>query len=116
MVWLLIEITDQVAEILHDKAGATSAEEALAATETKIDRCLRQSAVTAARNVKYLLDPQEADLFIAAIVLELWEVLIQGALTTEIQESQILKIETGIQPNPSTENSLRRLIPSLIRS
>jgi len=62
-VWLLIEITDQAVR-------AALAEEALAASSAQIGRCLRQSAVNAARNVKYPLNPQEANLFIAEIVLE----------------------------------------------
>ena len=105
-----------MADLPRGKAGATSAEEALMATEAETGRCLRQPAVTAARNVKYPLSPQEVSLFIAETVLEPWEVLIQGALATEAQESQILTMEAEVQPNPSIENSLRHLMPSLIRS
>lgn len=68
--WLLIETTDRVVDLPRDKAGATSEEEALMATEEKTDRCLRQPAATAAKNVKYPLSPQEASLFIAATALE----------------------------------------------
>ena len=52
------------------KAGATSTEEVLVTTEAETGRCLRQPAVAAARNVKYPLNPQEANLFIAETVLE----------------------------------------------
>ena len=62
-VWLLIEITDQVA------AGGLLAEEDLM-TEAQTGRCLRQPAVTAEKNAKYPLSPQEVSLFIAETVLE----------------------------------------------
>ena len=69
-VWLLIEITDQAAGLPRGKAGATSAEEVLMAVEAETDRCLKQPAVTAARNVKYHLSLQAVSLFIAETVLE----------------------------------------------
>ena len=53
-VWLLTETTDHV-------AGETLAEK---------DKCLKQSAVTAAKNAKCHLSPQAASLFIAGIVFE----------------------------------------------
>ncbi len=62
-LWLLIEITDRM-------AGEISAEEVSVAIEVQIDRCLRQPAVTAAKNAKCHLSPQAASLFIAGIVFE----------------------------------------------
>ena len=100
-VWLLVEITDQA-------AGETLAEEALVAIEVQIDRCLRQPAVTAEKNVKCHSNQQAASLFIAGIVFELWEeILIQGA-TTEAHQGQILAITTEVRPIPSIKNNLKR--------
>src|SRR3989344_2806009 len=59
--WLLTDITDQ--------AGEISAEKVLA-IEVQIDRCLKQPAATAAKNVKCHLSQQVASLFIAETVLE----------------------------------------------
>jgi len=69
-VWLLIEVTDQVAGLPRGKAGAALAEEDLMAIGAQIGRCLRQPAVTAAKNVKCHLNQQEVSLFIAEIVLQ----------------------------------------------
>mgnify|MGYP001612004513 CR=1 FL=1 len=99
-LWLLIEIIDRV-------AGATLAEKG---------KCLRQPAATAAKNVKFPLNPQEANLFIAETVLEPWEEAHFQGGTIEAHQGQILTIATGDRPILNIKNNLKRLMSSLIKS
>jgi len=52
------------------------------------EKCLKQPAVTAARNAKFLLDQQMANRFTALTVLKKWEMA--DAVTQDATKDQVL--------------------------
>lgn len=91
--------TWEILEIIEVVVDAALGEEALMATAAETNRCLRQPAVSAARNVKCPLNQTGASLFTAMIVLGLWE-------DPQTQEA--------LQPIHSIKNSLRHSMSNLI--
>ena len=83
----------------------------LAELEVETAKCFQQSAVTAEKSARFLLDPQTASRFIAAIVLKKW--------VTEATDPRMtdpgLMTEHPVLPKHKVDPIWEQLMPNWIR-